>query len=410
MFKSLFVLPLTVLLLSTFACNDDHTKKDLRAQVELKDHQKNFLQTELSSTEARDEAARLALENESAAKDAALKGLNQSLFEKNQSIATLSQLVTTDDQNLAVSKAQLTEDKMLAANEKAEFEKQLAHKNASLVAAQASAEESKANEAKLLDAINDLSSDINKKNDQIQSLNQQLKNSGSETTLSATLKAQLMAAQKDLAVLQDAKVKVDADLLASRAVIGGTMDLLWGMFYTEDSKLMINKVTCNQLLYVKENGESVSAIACEDGKIQWEKRSPQSFATVSEASGFSDYGFRLESSVTESSCKATANNMYNAGTSVNFDRVSKTVATDFALYLSTELNKDSVRLTNTSAVFKAAECDIFLADAARGEWKGTKQEGLFNMIVEVCKVAAGAMDEQLTKNSGCFKSNNTFSK
>lgn len=436
---------LPFILIMAAACNDDHTRDNLRHEIELKDRQKQTLQSEVIASKTAEEDARAALQK--TIEDNALKVqsleenialLEQSVAEKSEVLATIegriaekTVTIETLEKNIQKSeeerKALATEldaERSQATSDKTALEKDLADKLASLAEARSSLDGANAREAELKKNVEALNLDIKAKADAIVKLDEQIKAitpAGAVPEINEMIN-KLEDTKKELAALQEAKAaadiavatlkevkeKSDLELARNSALFTNTMSPLWGMYYSRRSTLSFGDVKCHEYVYVQPKGDTIAAVVCEDGRMQWEKRGVKSFAAINDAVLDGRLGFQMKADLLDSSCKANET-VFKTDLSYTFDRGSRLGASELATSMSVKLNDKATVLDTASLDFTSSECEDLEAMASNGSVTSPELKSVLNGALRVCSLAAST-EADPTTNIGCFGKDNQFVK
>ena len=414
------------ILLLTIACsNEDKTKDKLRNEIELKDRLNTGLKSELvqSQSELTESQAALTEEQKSlASSNEKIQNLNAEIETKNKKIAAIDASIS--EKNLTITnlekaitdgsaeRAALASEKNKVASDKAKLEKDLADRKAELAAAQASLNATAAREAELNKNIDALKADIKTKDDQIVKLDEKIKTFETAPDNSAINEMinKLEDAKKELAALKEEKAKADVELANVTGVIKGSMAPLWGMYFSRRSTELFDGQTCRVYVYVQPKGESINAIVCDDGRMQWEQRGVKSFAAVIDRNLDGDIGFTMATHKLDSSCKANTS-VFNTGDVLAFDRGARFGISTFATGLSVKINKQTMVLDSASLDFTSSECEDLIALHESGEIKSAQDKPRLDGAARVCNiVVAPVATTEADSNVGCFMANDAFVK
>ncbi len=439
---SLKFVPFLLALASASACgtNNDKTKDHLRNEIELKDRQTNLLQEQVTVSQKSAEQARLdhekalsesnekvknlsldvdaktvevaRLEQEVADKKAKIASVETSIAEKTAAIEDLEKSVKESKAEQASLSANLEAEKAKAASEKTALEGDLAAKKAELLAAQNTLNASAAKEAELNASISSLSADLVAKTEEVKKLDEKIAALETNEPQNAIndLMNKLEDTKKELASLKDAKGKMEVELAKNTSVLVKSMAPLKGMYFSRRSTLSFHGSTCRLYVYVQPKGESVSAVVCEDGRMQFEQRGVVSFSAVNDKKLDGGLAFKMTADKGESSCKGNEST-FVANLSYAFDRGSRIGIADFAPSLSLTFNNSSMILDSAALDFTNSKCENLEALQASQAISTPNQKARLDGAVRVCKmIAAPRMEIDADANVGCFMANDAFVK
>lgn len=443
---------LPFILILVVGCNEDKTRDNLRDEVERKDLRNSTLEKQVAASEQAADEARLslaqtvadnnvkvaALEQNVAEKNLQVLALEENLAEKtklvssievqigatNQTIKNLEKTIQESESQSASLRSTLDTERKRAADEKSSLENDLAEKKLALANAQSTLEGSSARETELKKNVDSLTVEVKTKADEIVKLDEKIKAAEASASVPAikelinkledskkelaSLKEAKEKAEVGLAALQGAKDKVDLELLKNSAVFSESMAPLWGMYLSRRTTLTFEQVKCREYVYVQSQGASLAAIVCEDGRMQWEKRSVRSFAAVNDLILDSSLAFQMKVSSDDASCK-TNESTFKTALSYSFDRGSRFGASDLATSLHVAVGQENMILDSASLDFTSNECEDLEALKASGTVKDSDQSAMLDGAVKVCAVA-NATQADPSMSVGCFTPANGFVK
>lgn len=382
------------LLVLATACNgnDRNEKEHLRQQNALQKIQNTELETAAAGKLAQSEAKATAFTQDIATAEASIKSLETRLRD------------TTDSKSaLEGEKAQIEADKLV-------LEAQLADKQKNFASLQDTLTVTEIHEQLLVQNVDTLTADIGAKKQSIRDLDERIKNltlTDSQVVI-IELNSKLDSTKKELAELTAAKATEDSELAQKENVILTSLAPLWGMYHSRNAFLTFDGIPCQQFVYVRDNGDSINAVVCEDGSTQWNQLKVQGFAAVNESALDGKLGFQLTSSAFETSCKAPS--LFESGLVYAFDRGSSFGVSDLAPSLTTTMNGKPVVLDSASIDYNSNECEDLLALAESRAINGPQQSQRLDMMVRVCKLVMNLAEANSSMNTGCFTSPTTFTR
>ncbi len=221
-----------------------------------------------------------------------------------------------------------------------------------------------------------------------------------DNLLVTQLKKDLEDEKSKLTGIINEKTALETQLNSRSAVIEETLQPLWGMYYSERKTFAFGSATCRLFVYVEPNGDMIQAVACDDGKLQWERRSIVSMGAAKDLALDGQIAFTTDTRLDDSSCKST-DSMFKGSSVFSFDRGARFGSSDLATGMSVTLNDKRLTLDSAALNFTNNECEDILQLARSPEGQLSQRKSTLEMMSRVCTLTAES------QNVGCF-TNSSF--
>lgn len=206
--------------------------------------------------------------------------------------------------------------------------------------------------------------------------------------------------------LKDEKFKAEK-LVAEQqyydSLIKTTLEPFWGLYINRGDLLSVGLSRCRQFIYPENNGQITRALACTDGKLQWERQQMLTFDATVDNNLEGKYGFGVHAQSVDSSCSRAPSYLASSG-DYSFERASRYGAAEFSVGLRTDLGSQPLLLDNAAVSFKSSDCEDLIARAdAPGELSDVQAETL-KLAGNFCRQLRGESKFLV----GCFAEGNAF--
>ncbi len=184
-------------------------------------------------------------------------------------------------------------------------------------------------------------------------------------------------------------------------LIKNSLQAFLGMYINQGPPLQVGASSCRLFVHADVSGILTRALACNDGRLQWEKQIMRSFDSVVDDKLEGKYGFGISGETLESSCKSETS--YAVGSSdFHFARASRYGEAEFSVKLRTDFD-GPVLLDNAAITYTSNDCDDLISRSTRDTSLYTPEQRYnLDLAAGVCRFIRG--EKNLFET--CFTSRN----